>query len=522
MDSKRRRVDTQEPSMKRASNEPTSIDLISSFIDTNQDRKEIAGFIETLLDERISLDSIIHDICDYINSVSGNNPLSVIGNQIITVGHGMELELYKSDIAFAPTSIFMSPRNGITYKQAMPEAATLSQSFYNEKNVTEASRRARESHLQLSKYEIERVEALMESMDKYIATANGFRTMYNTFKTVDDTEKKYFLKNFNLFVEGFNTTFKMYKLEVIPGIPDSGPIPQDLLITAKVAIISTLMYLDQCKTQLRQRYDTSQMSLANSAQSVQSCSICKNDEGDNCCPSLLLSGRRGYDNYDRPLCYCIPKIKSNVDSIIKLKIDTMFYFLLKMDTMFYFLLKMDLNTNNNILLDQKHYTYDSIVQIFYGILKKHTKKAEDIIIQKMFDILVPGSIIGSLVRNLFHIDLPIIDFEPSAEIVTVNLKPILEKAQVVNYLACLSGVCGTEKLPLVQPSTPQKKGGSKKLSICPYCRNHLRIIQWDLTTPDKIMKRNISWSQFFGKLRENKSIKKKHYKSARKSKRRYA
>jgi hypothetical protein len=133
MDSKRRRDDTEEPSMKRASKEQSSIDLISSFIDTNQDRKEIAGFIETLLDERISLDSIIQDICDYINSVSGNNPLSVIGNQIITVGHGMELELYKSDIAFAPTSIFMSPRNGITYKQAMPEAATLSQSFYNEK-----------------------------------------------------------------------------------------------------------------------------------------------------------------------------------------------------------------------------------------------------------------------------------------------------------------------------------------------------------------------------------------------------
>jgi hypothetical protein len=511
MDSKRRRDDTEEPSMKRASNEPTSIDLISSFIDTNQDRKEIAGFIETLLDERIRLDSIIQDICDYINSVSGNNPLSVIGNQIITVGHGMELELYKSDIAFAPTSIFMSPRNGITYKQAMPEAATVSQSFYNEKNVTEASRRARESHLQLSKYEIERIEVLMESMDKYIATANGFRTMYNTFKTVDDTEKKNFLKNFNFFVEGFNKTFKMYKLEVIPGIPDNGPIPQDLLITAKVAIISTLMYLDQCKTQLRQRYDTSQTSLANSAQSVQSCSICKNDEGDNCCPSLLLSGRRGYDNYDRPLCYCIPKIKSNVDSIIKLKIDTMFYFLLK----------MDLNTNN-IVIDQKNYTYDSIVQIFYGILKKHTKKADDIIIQKIFDILVPGSIIGTLVRNLFHIDLPIIDFEPSEEIVKVNLKPILEKSEVVNYLACLSGVCGIEKLPLVQPSTPHKKGGSKKRSICPYCRNHLRIIQWDLTTPDKIMKRNISWSQFFGKLRPDKSIKKKHYKGARKSKRRSA
>ena len=511
MDSKRRRVDTQKPSMKRASNEPTSIDLISRFIDTNQDRKEIAGFIETLLVERIRLDSIIQDICDYINSVSGNNPLSVIGNQIITLGHGTELELYKSDSAVAPTSIFMSPRYGITYKQAMPEAATLSQSYYNEKNVTEASRRARESHLQLSKYEIERVEALMESMDKYIATANGFRTMYNTFKTVDDTEKKYFLKNFNLFVEGFNTTFKMYKLEVIPGIPDSGPIPQDLLITAKVAIISTLMYLDQCKTQLRQRYDTSQTSLANSAQSVQSCSICKNDEGDNCCPSLLLSGRRGYDNYDRPLCYCIPKIKSNVDSIIKLKIDTMFYFLLK----------IDLN-NNNIVIDQKNYTYDSIVQIFYGILKKHTKKADDIIIQKIFDILVPGSIIGTLVRNLFHIDLPIIDFEPSEEIVKVNLKPILEKSEVVNYLACLSGVCGIEKLPLVQPSTPHKKGGSKKLSICPYCRNRLRIIQWDLTTPDKIMARNISWSQFFGKLRENKSIKKKHYKGARKSKRRSA
>ena len=513
MDSKRRRDDTEEPSMKRASNEPTSIDLISRFIDTNQDRKKIAGFIETLLDKRIRLDSIIQDICDYINSVSGNNPLSVIGNQIITLGHGKELELYKLDSADAPTSIFMSPRYGITYKQAMPEAATLSQSFYNEKNVTEASRRARESHLQLSKSEIERIEALMESMGEYIATAKDFETSFNKFKTVDDTKKINFLKNFNLFVEGFNTTFKMYTLEVIPGIPDSGPIPQDLLITAKVAIISTLMYLDQCKTLLRQRYDTSQISLANSAQSVQSCSICKNDEGDNCCPSLLLSGHRGYDNYDRPLCYCIPKIKSNVESIIKLKIDTMFYFLLK----------MDLNTNNNnIVLDQKHYTYDSIVQIFYGILKKHTKNATDIIVQKKFDILVPGSIIGILVRKLFHIDLPIIDFEPSDEIVTVNLKPILEKSEVVNYLACLSGVCGTEKLPLVQPSTPQKKGGSKKLSICPYCRNHLRIIQWDLTTPDKIMKRNISWSQFFGKLSPDKSIKKKHYKSARKSKRRSA
>jgi hypothetical protein len=516
MDSKRRRDDTEDstenPSMKRASNEQSSIDLISRFIDTNQDRKEIAGFIETLLDERISLNSIIQDICDYINSVSGNNPLSVIGNHIITLGHGKELELYKLDSADAPTSIFMSPRYGITYKQAMPEAATLSQSYYNEKNVTEASRRARESHLQLSKYEIERIDSLMESMDKYIATANGFRTMFNTFKTVDDTEKKNFLKNFNFFVEGFNTTFKMYKLEVIPGIPDNGPIPQDLLITAKVAIISTLMYLDQCKTLLRQRYNTSQISLANSAQSVQSCSICKNDEGDNCCPSLLLSGHRGYDNYDRPLCYCIPKIKSNVESIIKLKIDTMFYFLLK----------MDLNTNNNILLDQKHYTYDSIVQIFYGILRKHTKKTEDIIIQKKFDILVPGSIIGILVRKLFHIGLPIIDFEPSEDIVTVNLKPILEKSEIVNYLACLSGVCGIERLPLVQPSTPQKKGGSKKRSICPYCGNRLRIIQWDLTTPDKIMARNISWIQFFGKTRANTSIKRKHNKSARKSKRRSA
>lgn len=195
---------------------------------------------------------------------------------------------------------------------------------------------------------------------------------------------------------------------------------------------------------------------------------------------------------------------------------------LKIEAMLYFLLQTYL-INNNIILHEKYNTYNDIKKHFFETIEVLSTNPIVMNLKIIFDVLIENSVIRKLVTILFNIDLPSIPIISDNKTVSVNLGNMVPNSDSVIWHCCLSRVDTTMfDKNMSDPSTPRGKGGSKKRSICPYCRNHLRIIQWDLTTPDKIMAKNISWSQFFGKLRENKSIKKKHYKSARKSKRRSA
>jgi hypothetical protein len=191
------------------------------------------------------------------------------------------------------------------------------------------------------------------------------------------------------------------------------------------------------------------------------------------------------------------------------------------EAMLLFLIKIDLK-NKNFFLSPEYTTYESVVKIFYDIIKTNAQNYYTPICMA-FDILFKDCAIGYLVRKLFNInDFPTIGDGLLTEKVIVSLTPIVKIATNVTYLACLANVSGISDLKLSDPSTPRRKGGSKKRSICTYCGRRLRIIQWEFAPPDKIMARNNSWSQFFGKPRPDKSRKKKHYKRGRKSKKRYA
>ena len=488
MAEKRRRIGTPEPSNEPASNKETPIDLISSFIDTSQDSLDIANFIKSLInsiDKRdlySYLEQNIQLVCDFINELSHNNPKAYLRIDSYAVGHGEGMTLCPVENESYPTSIFISPPKGYTFTQVVPESARLYQAFSECKNVSSNSICVREKNRKSS-------ESYYEKYEKQLVLLKDLLRSIKTVKKKKDTEL--LIEN----IKRFNNNITEY-----------GNIPIE-----NRDIDSIILYISAIINKVEKIIETSTTSIIHSADSVKSCGTCENESGVLCSPSITLSGSPNLNAYDRPRFMVALTPKSD-NLLHTLKIEAMLYFLLQTYLI-----------NNNIILHEKYNTYNDIKKHFFETIEVLSTNPIVMNLKIIFDVLIENSVIRKLVTILFNIDLPSIPIISDNKTVSVNLGNMVPNSDSVIWHCCLSHVDTTMfDKNMSDPSTPRGKGGSKKRSICPYCTNHLRIIQWDLTTPDKIMARNISWSQFFGKLRPDKSIKKKHYKSARKSKRRSA